>query len=225
MSVNKVTLHQMICKCNFMGVKAVFNFGNVAKVGVFFPAHIVVEATEGVDVSCKDWASKCAAGYIDTDMDISCESIGMFKSLVTNLELLNSDSVRYEVTCKRMISLIVMAWISTKSPDYSSLSVKADYDSIKQTCRYKDDSFILEAPLRDTNISSPLFYLSFEKEEDEDARLSCYLNRLPEKIFKDKDKILRLMISALNCVDTEVQLEEMGRRVPKEEAPILVKMV
>lgn len=224
MTVNKVTLHQMICKCNFIGVKAVFNFDNVAKLGVFFPAHVVKEATGGVDASCEDWVSKCIAVNMDTDMDISCKSVGLFRAILGNLGVLNSDSTRYEVACKRMVALITMAWMGTKSPEYSSMYVEAGHDSIKETCRYKDISFTIEAPLRDTSVFSPLFYLTFAKEDD-DEKLSCYLNRLPEKIFKDKDRILRLIVSTSNCVDTEVQLEEMGRRVPKEEAPILVRMM
>lgn len=228
MTVNKVTLHQMICKCNFMGVKAVFNFNNVAKVGVFFPAHVVKEATGGEDASCEDWVSKCIAVNMDTDMDISCESVGLFRAILDNLGVLNSDSARFDVACKRMVALIVMAWMGTKNPDYSSMYVTAGSDSIVETCkycRYNDTVFTIEAPLKDTSVSSPLFYLTFAKEEDDGEKLSCYLNRLPEKIFKDKDNILRLVISTSNCVDTEVQLEAVGRRVPKEEAPILVKMV
>ena len=121
-----------------------------------------------------------------------------------------------------------MAWMGTKNPDYSFMYVTAGSDSIVETCkycRYNDTAFTIEVPLKDTSVSSPLFYLTFAKEEDDDEKLSCYLNRLPEKIFNDKDKILRLVISTSNCVDTEVQLEAVGRRVPKEEAPILVKMV
>lgn len=224
MTVNKVTLHQMICKCNFMGVKVVFNFNNVARVGVFFPAHVVKEATDGDDASCEDWVSKCVAVNMDTDMDVSCESAGLFRAILGNLGVLNSDSTRYDVACKRMVALIAMAWMGTKNPDYHSTYVTAGSDSIVETCRYKDTSFTIEASLRDTSVSSPLFYLTFDKEDD-DEKLSCYLNRLPEKIFNDKDKILRLVISVSNCVATEVQLEAVGRRVPKEEAPILVKMV
>lgn len=224
MTVNKVTLHQMICKCNFMGVKVVFNFNNVARVGVFFPAHVVKEATDGDDASCEDWVSKCVAVNMDTDMDVSCESAGLFRAILDNLGVLNSDSTRYDVACKRMVALFAMAWMGTKTPDYRSTYVKAGSDSIVETCRYKDTSFTIEAPLRDTSVSSPLFYLTFGK-GDGGEKLSYCLNRLPEKIFNDKDKILRLVISVSNCVATEVQLEAVGRRVPKEEAPILVKTV
>lgn len=206
-----------------MGVKAVFNFNNVAKVGVFFPAHVVREASDGVDSAYEDWISKCSTGGVDTDMDVSCESVGVFRVLLSNLKLLNSDTVRYEITSKRMASLILMAQVGSRSQDYNSLLIKTTDENITQAYEYKDTSFSMVVPFRDMQASSPLFYLIFDDKESE--KVFCYLNKLPDKIFKDKDLIIRLIVSTANSIDTEVQLEALGRRVPDEEALILSKMV
>lgn len=102
----RVELKHVICTGKFTGVRALFYFGEDGIVSIFFPAVVVKEAEE---LGCKDWLSKTSqrkSVNLDVDVLLSCKSPSIFKVLISNLEMLNSENVPDEVVVKRMISFV-----------------------------------------------------------------------------------------------------------------------
>lgn len=114
----RVELEHVICTGKFTGVSALFYFGEDGIVSIFFPAVVVKEAEE---LGCKDWLGKTSQRKsISSDVDVllSCKSAGIFKTLISNLELINSEDVPDEVVVKRMISFVSQVQILNEEREH-----------------------------------------------------------------------------------------------------------
>lgn len=115
---SRVEMEHVVCMGKFTGVSALLHFSEERVVSVFFPSATVKEAEE---LGCKDWICKTkqrTSVSPDVDLLLSCKSAGIFKTLISNLELINSEDVPDDVVIKRMISFVSQVQILNEEREH-----------------------------------------------------------------------------------------------------------
>lgn len=124
----KVQLESKICNGRFMGVRSVFHTGASVGAVVFFPAKAVKEA-EGL--GCDNWLAKTSPKTKSVDVSVlsmPCDSPSLFCSLVSNIEMMNTEAVPEDLRLKQVLSFIGSVQLRNESKNREDAVKRAAED-------------------------------------------------------------------------------------------------
>lgn len=124
----KVQLDTRLCSGRFMGVRAVFHTGASVGAVVFFPSNTVKEAE---CLGCDNWLAKTSPNVPSVDasvLSIPCDSSQLFCSLVSNLEMMNTEAVPEELRLKQVLSFIGSVQLRNESKNHKVALQRAAED-------------------------------------------------------------------------------------------------